>query len=191
MGSIVQKGTICPPTRLNTWFGEPPAEADLQLPPRPVVDITAIQSAVEAAEQGVYFIQNPLNTIFDSGCSPAALAHSKVPGLRNIRQLLPSERFRVKGIAGALEVQKAGELHYRVLCKIYHENSVLREQLAFVHWQVQLSREDPLYFYFKIRCFIDDDLPSMVTLVSLGPAVWNHHWRIQLDPDPGECYGLF
>jgi hypothetical protein len=102
--------------------------------------------------------------------------------------LPPSERFRVKGIAGALEVQKAGELHYRVLSRVYHESSVLREQLALL--QVQLSRADPLYFYFKIRCFIDDDLPPMVTLVSLGQAVWTHQWRIQLDPEPGECFGL-
>jgi hypothetical protein len=102
--------------------------------------------------------------------------------------LPPSERFRVKGIAGALEVQKAGELHYRVLSQVYHGDSVLRAKLAFL--QVQLSREDPLYFYFKIRCFIDDDLPPMVTLVSLGQAVWTHRWTIQLDPEPAECFGL-
>lgn len=185
---LVRQGSICRPTRLNTWFGEPPDESDLQLPQGRVVDLTAIQSAVKDAEQGVYFIQNPLTTIFDSGCSPTALANSQVSGLRNIKQLPPNERFRVKGITGGLEIWKAGELHFRVSSKTYHADSVLREKLASL--QVQLSREGPLFYYFYIKCFIDDNLPVGVTLVSLGQTVWNHRWRIQLDPEPSECYGL-
>ena len=186
---IVKKGLQCQPTRLNTWFGDPPTEADGQLHRGRVVDLSTIRSAVDAAEQGVYFIQDPgFSTILDSGCSPAALANRKLPGLRNVRLLQPVERFRVKGIAGVIEVREAGDLHFRIPSKLYHDDSILREQLALL--QVQLSREGPLFYYFKIPCFVDDDLPLGVTLVSLGQAVWEHRWRIQLDPDPNECYGL-
>ena len=186
---IVKNGLQCRPTRLNTWFGDPPTDAESQLHRRRVVDLSTIHSAVDAAEQGVYFIQDPgFSTILDSGCSPAALANRRLPGLRNVRPLQPSERFRVKGIAGVIEVREAGDLHFRIPSKLYHDDSILREQLALL--QVQLCREGPLYYYFKIPCFVDDDLPLGVTLVSLGQAVWEHRWRIQLDPDPNECYGL-
>ena len=138
---------------------------------------------------GVFFVQDPAyNTIFDSGCSPVALANSRMEGLRNIRLLQPAERFTVRGIGGEIQIEQKGELHYRVPCELYDNDGVLRAELAKL--QVCLSREDPLFYYFVIPCFIDDALPTGVTLISLGQAVLNLDWCVQLAKDPQQCFGL-
>ena len=187
---VVVKGSHCPLTKARTWFGEPPAADERELSQARVVDLSNLHSAVEtAAEPGVYFVHAPADsTVFDSGCSPVALANRQHSGLRNIRPLLPTERFKVRGIGGDVMIKEEGELHFRVLSELYHADSVLRAELARL--QGRLAREDPLFYYFVIPCFIDDDLPSGVTLVSLGKAVWNLGWRVQIDKDPTQCFGL-
>jgi len=184
---LVVKGSQCLPTNRRTWFGDPPTGEDCKLPPARVVDLSDIYSAVESA--GVFFVQDAAyNTIFDSGCSPVALANSRMAGLRNVRLLQPTERFTVRGIGGEITIMHKGELHYRVRCDLYDADPALRADLAKL--QVQLSREDPLFYYFLIPCFVDNDLPSGVTLISLGQAVLQLDWRVQLDKDPEHCFGL-
>ena len=187
---VVVKGSHCPLTKQRTWFGEPPTDSECRLPQAGVIDLSGLHSAVEAAAApGVFFVQDPgYNTVFDSGCSPVALTNSSMPGLRNIRSLPPAEWFKVRGIGGEITIQHKGELHYRVRCDLYHPDPALRADLTA--FQVQLSREDPLFYYFVIPCFIDDALPSGVTLVSLGQAVWNLDWCVQLAKDPKQCFGL-
>ncbi len=72
--------------------------------------------------------------------------------------------------------------------ELYDIDAALRAELAKL--QMHLSREDPLFYYFVIPCFIDDALPTGVTLISLGQAVLNLDWQVQLAKDPQQCFGL-
>ncbi len=74
-------------------------------------------------------------------------------------------------------------------CELYNTDPALRAE--FAELQVCLSREDSLFYYFVIPCFIDDALPTGVTLISLGQAVLNLDWHVQLAKDPQQCFGLF
>jgi hypothetical protein len=187
---FVLRGSCCPTTNKRTWYGAPPTAEECQLPSAGVVDLSNLHSAAEAAAMsGVFFVQDPAyNTVFDSGCSPVALANSRMEGLRNIRLLQPAERFTVRGIGGEIQIEQKGELHYRVPSELYNIDAALRAELAKL--QVCLSREDPLFYYFVIPCFIDDALPTGMTLISLGQAVLNLDWCVQLAKDPQQCFGL-
>ena len=160
------------------------------------VDIRSVEEAAVADGQDVYFVQNCLDNVLDSGCSLRAMTGAGSEGLVEVRDLAPHECLEVTGIGGKVRIRQSGKKAHRIAVKLYHSDLQLQRLLADLHVEFQATlaasgqSADPLYYYFVLEYLINPGMRPGLSLIGCGAMVLDLGWRITLDSKPGASHAL-